>query len=172
MTQLMGKPKLFRNDFEKKPTGFSFLLRPTTKEYNDFVLMLDQMMSDNLNKEFFRGDIDLETETVRADQKVIVTQKGTIQLLEQWFQRKVRLSDTQPFNEMLSTFRKIRKLRQNPAHKIEDSSFDQGLFKEQQSIMSEAYSAVRTIRLILANHPATRTYPIPELLFNGEIWEM
>ncbi len=171
MAQLMGKPSLFRNEFAKRPKGFSFLVRPTTKEFNDFVLLLDQMMSDNLNKDFFRNDIELETETVRADDKVVVTPKGTIQLLEQWFKKKMRFPDSQPFNDMVEAFRKVRKLRQTPAHKAEDSAFDQKLFQEQRALINEAYNAVRTIRLFFANHPAVRDYQVPEMLFNGDIWD-
>jgi hypothetical protein len=171
MAKLMGKPALFRNDFALRPKHFSFLVRPTTKEFNDFVLLLDQMMSDNLNKDFFRDDIELETETTRADSKIVVTTKGTIQLLDQWFQKKVRLADPQLFNNMVATFRKVRKLRQTPAHKAEDSAFDQKIFQEQRELVSEAYDAVRTIRLLLANHPAVRNYKVPEELFNGEIWD-
>lgn len=170
MVKLMRKPPLFRNEFQERPRGFSFLVRPTTKEFNDFVLLLDQVMSDNLNKDFFRGDIELETEAQREDGKVVVTPKGTIQLLEQWFQKKMRFPDPKPFNEMVATFREVRKARQSPAHKAEDSTFDQNLFKEQRELASRAYNAVRTIRLMLTNHPAVREYRVPEELFKGEIW--
>lgn len=170
MLAKIGKPPLFRNEFQKRPRGFSFLVRPTTKEFNDFVLLLDQMMSDNINKDFFRGDIDLETETQREDGKVVVTQKGTIQLLEQWFMKKMRFPDLSPLNEMVATFREVRKARQTPAHKAEDSVFDQSIFKQQRALASRAYDAVRTIRLMLANHPVLRDYEVPKELFEGAIW--
>lgn len=170
MVKLMRKPPLFRNEFEIRPKGFSFLVRPTTKELNDFVLLLDQMMSDNLNKDFFRGDLALEIDSPRDDGKIVVTAKGTIQLLEQWFQKMMRFSDPKPFNESMATFRMVRKLRQAPAHKAEDNTFDQKLFKEQRSIVMKAYGAVRTIRLMLANHPAVSKYKVPDELFKGEIW--
>jgi hypothetical protein len=170
MTKLIGKPPLFRDEFRKRVRGFSFLVRPTTEEFNDFVLLLDQMMSDNLNKDFLRGDVELETETARADGKIVVTSKGTIQLLEQWFQKKMRFKDPKPFEEMVATFREVRRARQSPAHKAEDSTFDPNIFREQRELAMKAYNAVRTIRLMLANHPATRGYQIPEDLYKGEIW--
>lgn len=71
---------------------------------------------------------------------------------------------------MVARFRSIRKLRQSPAHTAEDSVFDQSIFKEQRQLIADAYGALRTIRLILANHPAVRDYEIPEQLFKGEIW--
>jgi hypothetical protein len=170
MAKLIGKPALFRNEYDPRPKGFSFLVRPTTKELNDFVLLLDQVMSDNINKDFFRGDLELESETTRSDGTVVVTPKGTIQLMEQWFQKKMRFRDPSPFNEMIARFKKVRKLRQTPAHKLEDSKFDQRIFQEQRKLAFEAYGAVRTIRLMLANHPATKTHTVPEWLFKADIW--
>jgi hypothetical protein len=170
MCKLIGKPPLFRNEFEQRPRGFSFLIRPTTKEFNDFVLLLDQMMSDNINRDFFNDDVELETETVRSDGKVIVTTKGTIQLLEQWFTKMMRFPDPVPFQEMVATFRRVRKLRQAPAHRAEDSTFDQENFKRQRELVITAYEAVRIVRLMLANHPSVRDYEVDELLRDGHIW--
>lgn len=170
MTKLMGKPALFRSEYDPRPKGFSFLVRPTTKELNDFVLLLDQMMSDNINKEFFRGDIALESETTRSDGKIIITPKGTIQLMEQWFQTKMRFRDPSPFEKMIAQFKNVRKLRQKPAHKLEDSKFDQKIFQEQRKLAFEAYGAVRTLRLMLANHPATKSHTVPDWLYKANIW--
>jgi hypothetical protein len=74
MCELMGRPPLFREVFkeDKKPRGFGFLIRPTLREFNDFVHLLDKMLSDNLNKKFFGDDIPLEQEEVRNDGKIIV----------------------------------------------------------------------------------------------------
>jgi hypothetical protein len=75
---------------------------------------------------------------------------------------------------MISTFKKVRKLRQKPAHKVNTDSFDQDLFKEQRDIVVNAYVSVRTLRLILANHPEVRINPpkISKQLFKGEIWDI
>lgn len=40
------------------------------------------MLSDNISKDFFKDDTDLEEERERADGKVEVRQKGTLTLLE------------------------------------------------------------------------------------------
>ena len=54
MSIAMGRPPLFRIDFtqQKRPREFSFLVRPTLKEYNDFVLLLDKLLSTTLTKIF------------------------------------------------------------------------------------------------------------------------
>src|SRR5205823_6838085 len=64
MTRAMGRTPLFRQTFglcgEQKPPRFTFLVRPTLDEFNDFVLLLDKILSDNLSKDFFRKDVSLE----------------------------------------------------------------------------------------------------------------
>ena len=73
MAKAMARPNLFKQDFgacgENKPPRFTFLVRPTLEEFNEFVLLLDKMLSENLNKDFFRDDVALELEEKRADGK-------------------------------------------------------------------------------------------------------
>ena len=83
---------------------------------------------------------------------------------------KVRFKDPKPANEMIAVFQKIRKMRMRPAHQVDDCVFKQEYFKEQRKLMIEAYTAIRTLRLILANHPRTKDYKIPEWLHEGKIW--
>ena len=53
----MGRPALFRNDFgryaEERPIDFAFMVRPTLRELNAFVLTLDKLLSDNIDPKFF-----------------------------------------------------------------------------------------------------------------------
>jgi hypothetical protein len=170
-SKLMGRPNLFRESYkEKRSKEFSFLIRPTLKEFNSFVHLLDKMISENINKDFFQHEIPYQTETKRPDGKVVVQDKGTIALLKEWLDIKVSIPDPKPKDEMIQTFKNIRKMRMEPAHKVDENRFEQEYFKKQRKLMIEAYSAVRTLRLILANHPRTKTYNVPEWLFKGEIW--
>lgn len=175
MSTLIGKPTLFRNTYnEETPKEFGFLLRPTQTEFNNFMLLLDKMMSDNINIKFFEDDVELENEEERDDGKIVVNPKGTIQILEAWVKKYFNPVDQTPIEEMMRTFRKVRQLRQKPAHKVNVDSFDQELFKEQRKIVVNAYDSVRTLRQILANHPKVKVNPpkISERLFNGEIWDI
>ncbi|MGD1927971.1 MAG: hypothetical protein ACFB12_03590 [Leptolyngbyaceae cyanobacterium] len=175
MSILIGKPTLFRNSYDgEMPKEFGFLLRPTQTEFNNFMLLLDKLMSDNINKKIFENDVELESEEERDDGKIIVKPKGTIQILEAWVNRYFKPVDPTPIEEMIKTFRKIRQLRQKPAHEVNVDSFDQELFRKQREIVINAYKSVRTLRQILANHPKVRVNPpkINEQLFNGEIWDI
>ncbi|OMH33549.1 AAA family ATPase [Motiliproteus sp. MSK22-1] len=175
MSTLIGKPTLFRNSYdEETPKEFGFLLRPTQAEFNNFMLLLDKMMSDNINKKFFEDDVEIESEEERDDGKIVVRPKGTIQILESWVNKYFQPADPTPIEDMMKTFRKVRQLRQKPAHKVSIDSFDQELFKKQRELVVKAYDSVRTLRQVLANHPKVRANPpkISEQLFNGEIWDI
>jgi hypothetical protein len=170
MTKAMGLPPLFRQGFSGRPHGFAFLVRPTTKEFQDFVQLLDKMLSDNINRDFFKGQLPLETETPRADGKIVVSQKGTITLLSEWLTKRYRTPDRGPLDEALAVIRRVRQLRQRPAHAIDDIVFDKKLFAEQRQLMMDAYGAVRTLRLCLASHPMAWAVVVSDELLEARIW--
>ena len=92
-----------------------------------------------------------------------------ITLLSEWMEAKIVVKDDAP-NNMIKTFRKIRRLRQNPAHKVNENVFDPQYFQLQREIIIEAYEAIRLLRLIFANHPSVKEYNIPDWLKAGDIW--
>ncbi|MDF2605826.1 MAG: hypothetical protein K0S34_16 [Bacillales bacterium] len=170
MSLIIGKPKLFRNDFkENRPKEFAIFLRPTLKNYNAFVHALDKMLSDNLNKDFFRGDIPLEDEIEREDGKIEIRNRGTIALLDEWITKNFIPKDPEPMKKIFKTLKKVRKERQKPAHSIQEDVFDKKYFTMQDDLIKDAYSAVRSIRLILANHPLIRGYEVPNWLYEGKV---
>jgi hypothetical protein len=165
----------FRKDYgNERPKEFAFLIRPTLSAYNSFVLLLDQMMSDNINKKFFENEIDEEYDHEREDGKVEVRRKGTIVMLEEWVDGKFKTNDDEPLKKMKTAFRKVRNQRQKPAHSHQEDAFDQKYIKDQRNLLLDAYDAVRTLRQVLANHPRVRIDPpdINEQLWKGEIWQM
>lgn len=172
MCKLMHRPPLFNNELKgnEKPREFCFLIRPTFKEYNNFVLLLDKAISDNINRKFFLNDVSFEYDEVRSDGRVVVHQKGTIQILDEWLRQEFIVEDRKPIEEMIAAFKKIRNLRQRPAHSIDEDIFDQQYFKQQRELMLEAYAGVRLIRLLFANHPNVKGYKVPDWLQQGKIW--
>lgn len=175
MCAIIGKPTVFRQAFQsERPTEFGFLLRPTLAEFNAFVLLLDKMLSDNINKDFFANDLPLEEDKMRPDGKIEVRQKGTLALLEEWLRKYFRPAEPEPFEDMFKTLRTVRRLRQKPAHAVNENVFDLAYFKEQRKLMIDAYCVLRTLRLVFANHPKVRRNPpeIEEHLARGEIWDI
>jgi hypothetical protein len=176
MAKTMGRPPLFHQDFgeygENRPLRFGFLIRPTLEEFNSFVLLLDKMVSENINKEFFQNEVLYETEIHRKDGKIEVQNKGTLQILDDWIRKYFNTDDWEPWEKGIQTLRKVRKMRQKPAHVIHENIFDQRYFKEQQELIIEAYSAVKTLRLFFESHPVVKSgnIDVPVWLREGRIW--
>ncbi len=71
----------------------------------------------------------------------------------------------------MATFRKVRKLRQRPAHKLTENKHDESLFETQRLLFVEAYVAIRTLRQVLENHPRARSVAddMDQLVRSGNI---
>jgi hypothetical protein len=171
MAAAMGRPSLFRHDYvDNRPRAFEALLRPTLREFNEFVRLLDSMISDNINPKFFRGEIPLERDVERKDGKIQVERKGTLQVLQEWVEARFRPKDKDPMDEMFDIFREVRRLRNKPSHAPTEDEFSTKIAADQRELMKRAYGAVRLLRLILANHPDASHVKVSEHLADGRIW--
>ena len=162
LCDLMGEPHLFIKVFDIEDIDrFGWITKPTMGEFSALVHILDKLFSENLNKDFFRGKIPLKDNSDKD--------KGTISLLEEYMNTKIRFPDPGPKDEMIGVFRSIRKDRQKPAHKVSKDKYDPKYLKLQKDLIYSSYSAIRTLRLIFMNHPKTRRYKPPEGLQKGRI---
>ena len=154
-------------DYDEKPENFGFLILPTLREYELFCHTLDRMMCDNLNKEFFKDKItesDLsEGETMEKIDNQLIRK------LEIWINKTVRFSDHGPKDEMFKTLREIRRLRSKPGHSHFKNEWNLRFYEDQKKLIKQAYTAIRTLRLILANYKNTKSVKVPDWLFKGEI---
>lgn len=176
MARKIRKTSLFKNEFgrylENKPKEFAFMLRPTIYDYEKFIHLLDKIMSDNINKKFFKGDIDLENETVRKDGRIQVNQKGTISLLDEWLRKHYSTTEWEPWEFAISVFRDIRKQRQSPAHSVKVNKYDQSLIEKQRALMQEVCESLMILRYALSSHPACEKhdFEIPKAIEERKIW--
>ena len=81
------------------------------EEFNNFILLFDKMLSDNISRDFFQKELSYEKEIERKDGKIQVQQKGTLQILDDWIRIFFRTHDWQPWEESMKALRKVRKLR-------------------------------------------------------------
>ncbi len=145
---------LFRSDYSNiELREFSFLLRPTEKEFNDFICCLDVILSDNIDKKHFEGHVVLENEEARSDGKIIIQPRGTISMLEEMY------GDIEP--EKLKIFKEVRKLRSKASHRSNDSVYDQQYYRDQVRIMKEVLGALYTIFTYLQTEPGCKSYQLP-----------
>lgn len=176
MADKMGKPNFFNKDFGKylegRPKEFAFMLRPSSHEYEGFIHLLDKLMSDNINKKFFKGDIELEDEIKRNDGRIQVIQKGTIVLLDQWLRKHHKTDNWEPWEFAISEFKDIRKQRQSPAHSINPNTYDPNLINKQRELMKDCLESLMIFRHALSTKPACKghDFDIPEAIQERKIW--
>ena len=170
--KLIGNPPLFRTEFDdyKRPQGFGILLRPTLKEYRDFCLLLDQLLSDDMDKNFFESDIPTQRQLTDELGNKVIRPIGTIMLLETWITKLFKPAEDGPLKEMFSDFRAVRDERMKPAHKAEENVFDQEYVKLQRELINKGYGAVHTLRMVLENHPRARSYGVPDHIRQAKVW--
>ncbi|MDD2439750.1 MAG: hypothetical protein PHD41_06015 [Methanosarcinaceae archaeon] len=169
ISKLINRQPLFKNSYkDSKPKDFTCYLRPTRNNYHNFVHLLDKMLSENINKNFFNDDILLTIETERKDGKIETKTKGTISMLDEWLRSKIFM-DEDTIDKIIGPIKRIRKERQKPAHKVQEDNYDKKYFQMQNELINSAYNSVRTIRLLFMNHPLARNYEIPNWLYEGKI---
>ena len=146
------------------------MLRPTLQNFQNFAHTLDKMLSENMNREFFRGDIPLENRIEANDGTVEKRQLGTITLLERWLSARYRRADGQDASrEVVAPFREVRKMRQPAAHVMGRDEYDQLFANKQDELLSQVKMALTTLRLIFMSHPKARGYSAPEWLDGNKI---
>jgi hypothetical protein len=169
---LLGKPHLFRETYEgrHRPIQFSSMLRPTRSCFDEFVHLLDKMLSDNFDKGFFKGDIPLEEHITRADGTVEVRQFGSIALLEHWLKRHYRNRDGKDVSkEVVAPFKEIRMARQPVAHSIGQNEYDLSLPSKQDDLLGLVKNGLARLRWILSSHPDATPYEAQEWLDGNKI---
>lgn len=171
LAALIGKPPLFKQTFEEKhPEGFMPMLRPTKRNFHEFVQILDKMLSENINHDFFKGDLPLEENVVQADGSIESQRIGTLQALEKWLSQRYKAQDGADMaREVLDPLREIRKLRQKPAHGLQEDEYDRSYPKTQDELLGRACRALTSLRIIFSSHPKAKEYEPPEWLDSGPI---
>lgn len=156
-SSIFGVP-LFRKelDGDHRPKNFTFFFSPTTKNYYDFINLLDKYISENINKSFFKGKLDLEERKPIDDGTFERIPKGTLRLLEEWINTVFRYADDSIPTEIMKPLKKVRKERQVPAHKVVDNSYDPSLVDLQKEIMEGCYLSLGSIRRNIQTHPKAK----------------
>ncbi len=167
----LGRSRLFKVTYDERPPEFSSLLRPTLKNYLEFVLGFDKMLSDNMSKEFFADDVPLEEEVQRKDGRVEVRQKGTLALLEEWLRKTVRFRDEEPYKAIMEPLREVRKIRQRPAHSVIQDAYDTDYIRQQDALVERVHNALAGLCIVLSTHPRVKVsgYVLPDWLEKNKV---
>lgn len=169
MCDKMNIPKLFKKTFKPhsndKPDDYRTILRPTSKNFYSFIVSLEKAIVHNLNiKTFTTKGTYINT----IERKYENGQpKGSLNMLSEWLKKNI--STPEDLEKLIiNPLKRIRKIRQIPAHEMFSNEYDRALYKQQNEIIVNTYGAIRAIRLFFANHPLNRDIDIPEYLVTGE----
>lgn len=171
LTKAFFDQPLFLTSFdENRPPGLTLFLRPTLKNFNEFILSLDKVLSDNLNLSFFKGAVPLEKEITRGDGKIVVERKGTLTLLEEWLGSKVRWDDPDGARDtIIKPLRRVRQLRQRPAHAIEEDRYSPQFEDDQHEIVRDVYVSLMHLRVLFSGHHDAPKISVPDYIAEGKI---
>lgn len=164
-TTAMGFGPLFRQvpTAHDRPRDFGFILRPTLREYQLFVLCLDKLMSDNIRRGFF-------PDSIRRRRDSDAREKGTIEMLEDWLDGWFWRVPENTRKDVVEAFRTVRRERQAPAHKIEPDNYDGKYLKDQRILVARSCGALRLLRLILVPFAGEGKMDVPSALQESKIW--
>jgi hypothetical protein len=172
LSALIGKAPLFKKTFEggERPIEFSLMLRPTLRNFQEFAHVVDKMLSENLNRGFFKGDVPLQETETSGDGDTRVRDLGTVELLKRWLRTRYRNRDGEDKSEeVVQPLRAVRKVRQPIAHALNADEYDLLLPRRQDELLGEVVLTLQKLRLILMSHPKAKGYSAPTWLDGGKI---
>jgi len=156
-------------DGDHRPKNFTFFFSPTTKNYYEFINLLDKYLSENINKSFFEGMLDLEERKLIDEDTFERVQKGTLRLLEEWISTVFKYADDTIPKEIMKPLKRVRKERQSPAHKVIDNNYDSSLIDLQKEIMETCYISLGSIRRNLQTHSKAKFVELDDSLYQDNV---
>lgn len=146
-----GRP-LFRST--ERPADLGWILRPSQREWDDFVCEMDKVLSENLRSKFFDAAFVLKTD--EQGQHL-----GTLTRLELFME--MHGVDADQAKHAVSPLKEVRAERQAPSHRLRTNITDRTFIHRQIQLVQRVYSALVAIREWLATHPKCsewkETYP-------------
>jgi hypothetical protein len=123
------------------------------------------MISENIDRNFFKTDLPLEERIVAEDKSVERRPLGTLTLIERWLSARYRTADGEDVSyEVLEPFREVRSLRQPQAHALGDDKYNPAFTSQQDDLLGRATRSLTQLRLILSSHPHAKEHTAPEWL--------
>ena len=127
------------------------------------------MISDNLNKDFFKDDVDLFDFEDLGNGQVERKARGTLRLLKEWLSKMFEFEQPDAVNIILRPLQETRKLRQRPAHLIHENVYDKTFLGKQKEHVESVYRSIRQLRHLFESHPDATGVKIPDWLNSGAI---
>ena len=167
--EAIGLPPLFlhvyRTSHNERPDGYGNILLPTLKNYYDFVLVLEKLLVHNISIKTFQKNVGVIRAIDRKNEDG--TNKSSLAMFKEWLDQNVRANfDIDAI--IIAPLKKIRRIRQSPAHELYSNEYDIGVYERQKELVEESYEALRAIRSLFMGHPLAKNVTIPAYILNGK----
>ena len=150
--------KTWNTDNIERPEGFRTILFPTRKNYFDFISVVEKVTVNTISSKAFTNEQKHSIAVVKADEE------GSLSVLGKWLIENGFNSNIVE-NRIIAPLKKVRKIRQIPAHEVFSDEYDKSVYKDQNEIISEVYWSVNGIRRMLGTHPLVKNQiEIPDYL--------
>lgn len=90
-------------------------------------------------------------------------------MLQEWLCSNTTVPEDKIQSIIIAPLKRIRKIRQKPAHELSPNEYDLGYYTQQFELINSAYYALDGIRMLLAKNPVTKDVKIPEYLIDGTV---
>ena len=136
----------------KRPGDFGWLLRPSQREWDEFVQRLDKVLSENLRPAAFDALGIAKRDS--SGQSL-----GTLGRLQLFMESHNIPRDVA--RDILRPLRDVRSARQKPAHALRANISDQTFVHRQVALLADLNESLVQIRCWLSTHPKNRGWSPP-----------
>lgn len=144
-------------NYWSRPVGYRTILFPTRKNYCDFVNVLEKIVCNNISIKAFTKEQNHTNAVCRE------REEGSIAVLGKWLKANGR-NPQMVDGLIVEPLKKLRKLRQIPAHKIESDVYDKTVYRDQNELIKEVYLSIHYLRIMLGTHPLAESVEVPSCL--------
>ena len=88
-------------------------------------------------------------------------------MFKEWMEKNAR-ANFDIDDVIIAPLKKIRKIRQSPAHEMYSNKYDLNVYEMQKALVDESYEALRAIRSLFMGHPLAKGVIIPDYLLTGK----
>ncbi len=149
LSKMINGKSFFKKTFGTLPENFKPLSRPTESQFHAFIHTADKILSENIECNFFVG-------VNKFDEKG--KSKGSLQLCEDWLNKIYKPASEEVIPSVINPLKKIRKIRQKPAHGLRPDKYDINFLNQQKDILKDIFWSLDGFRNILSTHPACKEY--------------
>lgn len=132
-----------------RPRDFGWILRPSQREWDEFIVQLDKLLSDNIRHDAL--DAAGAPKKDKNDQNLGTLSRLAVQLESRGFS----VGDAR---EVMRPLREIRQARQKPAHALRTNITDRTFVHRQVALLEELGATLSAMVRWLSTHPSNREW--------------